>query len=50
MSGGVLYLGGGTKLQKACGYEDTEEAMFAYLKSIPAIENQVPDSIDPPPM
>jgi succinate dehydrogenase/fumarate reductase flavoprotein subunit len=31
MSGGVLYLGGGTKLQKACGYEDTEEAMFAYL-------------------
>jgi 3-oxo-5alpha-steroid 4-dehydrogenase len=31
MSGGVLYLGGGTKLQKACGYRDTEEAMFAYL-------------------
>ena len=26
------------------------QAIFAYLKSIPAIENQVPDSIDPPAM
>jgi len=31
MSGGVLYLGGGTGLQKACGFEDSAEAMFAYL-------------------
>jgi 3-oxo-5alpha-steroid 4-dehydrogenase len=31
MSGGVLYLGGGTALQKACGFEDTPEAMFRYL-------------------
>ncbi len=31
MSGGVLYLGGGTALQKVCGFDDTEEAMFAYL-------------------
>ncbi len=31
MSGGVLYLGGGTALQKACGFEDTPEAMFDYL-------------------
>ncbi len=31
MSGGVLYLGGGTALQKACGFEDTEQAMFDYL-------------------
>jgi 3-oxo-5alpha-steroid 4-dehydrogenase len=23
MSGGVLYLGGGTALQKACGFEDS---------------------------
>ena len=23
MSGGVIYLGGGTALQKACGFEDT---------------------------
>ena len=26
------------------------QAMFAYLKSIPAIENQVPDSINQPAM
>ncbi len=31
MSGGVLYLGGGTALQKVCGFEDTAEAMFDYL-------------------
>ncbi|MEN8161745.1 MAG: FAD-dependent oxidoreductase, partial [Myxococcota bacterium] len=31
LSGGVLYLGGGTRLQQACGFEDTPEAMFAYL-------------------
>lgn len=32
MSGGVLYLGGGTALQRACGFEDSAEAMFEYLK------------------
>ncbi|MDH3210994.1 MAG: FAD-dependent oxidoreductase [Myxococcales bacterium] len=31
MSGGVLYLGGGTALQKTCGFEDTPDAMFRYL-------------------
>jgi succinate dehydrogenase/fumarate reductase flavoprotein subunit len=31
MSGGVLYLGGGTQLQKACGFEDDPEEMFKYL-------------------
>ena len=31
MSGGVLYLGGGTGLQHACGFEDSAEAMFDYL-------------------
>lgn len=31
MSGGVLYLGGGTPLQKACGFEDSPEAMQRYL-------------------
>ena len=31
MSGGVLYLGGGTSLQKACGFEDSAEDMFRYL-------------------
>jgi 3-oxo-5alpha-steroid 4-dehydrogenase len=31
MSGGVVYLGGGTSLQKACGFEDSADAMFDYL-------------------
>ena len=31
MSGGVVYLGGGTGLQKACGFEDSTEEMFKYL-------------------
>jgi 3-oxo-5alpha-steroid 4-dehydrogenase len=31
MSGGVLYLGGGTPLQKECGFEDSAEEMFKYL-------------------
>lgn len=30
-SGGELYLGGGTRLQKACGVTDTVEAMYDYL-------------------
>ncbi|GAA5050609.1 3-oxo-5alpha-steroid 4-dehydrogenase [Thermocatellispora tengchongensis] len=32
MSGGEIYLGGGTPVQKACGVEDTPEAMYAFLK------------------
>jgi 3-oxo-5alpha-steroid 4-dehydrogenase len=31
-SGGVIYLGGGTKYQKAAGYDDTPEEMFKYLR------------------
>ncbi|MEE8310735.1 MAG: FAD-dependent oxidoreductase [Candidatus Binatia bacterium] len=31
MSGGVIYLGGGTALQTACGFEDSAEDMFKYL-------------------
>ncbi|MCP4007494.1 MAG: FAD-dependent oxidoreductase [bacterium] len=31
MSGGVLYLGGGTPVQKECGFEDTPEEMYKYL-------------------
>ena len=30
-SGGVVYAGGGTRFQKAAGYEDTPEAMYEYL-------------------
>ncbi|MEV7007222.1 FAD-dependent oxidoreductase [Streptosporangium sp. NPDC051022] len=32
MSGGEIYLGGGTPVQKACGVEDTPDAMYAFLK------------------
>lgn len=31
-SGGVVYAGGGTRQQKQAGYDDTPEAMFAYLQ------------------
>ncbi len=31
-SGGIIYAGGGTKYQKAAGYEDTPEDMYRYLK------------------
>jgi hypothetical protein len=34
----------------AMANEEDLKAIFAYLKSIPAIENQVPDAIDPPAM
>jgi len=32
LSGGVLYLGGGTPVQKACGFEDSPEAMAVFLE------------------
>ena len=31
LNGGVIYLGGGTSVQKAAGYDDTPEAMYEYL-------------------
>lgn len=31
MSGGVIYLGGGTPVQKACGFDDTVEAMYDFI-------------------
>lgn len=33
LSGGELYLGGGTTVQKACGFEDTSDDMFAFLRA-----------------
>ena len=30
-SGGIIYLGGGTPIQEACGFEDTAADMFAFL-------------------
>ncbi|MGW1005530.1 FAD-dependent oxidoreductase [Streptomyces sp. NPDC002520] len=31
LAGGFVYLGGGTALQRACGFEDSPEAMAAFL-------------------
>jgi len=31
LSGGVIYLGGGTPIQKECGYEDSPDEMAKYL-------------------
>jgi succinate dehydrogenase/fumarate reductase flavoprotein subunit len=31
MSGAVIYCGGGTALQRACGFDDTTEDMYRYL-------------------
>jgi len=31
MSSGIYYLGGGTAVQKACGYEDSPEEMYKFL-------------------
>jgi 3-oxo-5alpha-steroid 4-dehydrogenase len=32
-SGGLIYLGGGTDLQRACGFEDSPENMVAFLRA-----------------
>jgi succinate dehydrogenase/fumarate reductase flavoprotein subunit len=31
LSGGVIYLGGGTPVQKACGFDDSPDEMFRFL-------------------
>jgi 3-oxo-5alpha-steroid 4-dehydrogenase len=31
LSGGILYFGGGTPIQKACGFDDDVEQMFKYV-------------------
>jgi len=33
LSGGLIYLGGGTALQHACGFEDSPENMAAFLRA-----------------
>ena len=40
VSDGMMYFGGGTSLQKACGFEDTPEEMFKYLM---ASSGELPD-------
>ncbi|MBV8981438.1 MAG: FAD-binding protein, partial [Acidimicrobiia bacterium] len=32
-SGGLIYLGGGTALQQACGFDDSPENMVAFLRA-----------------
>lgn len=34
MSGGIIYLGGGTALQEACGYSDSAEEMERFLLAV----------------
>ncbi|MBP1690449.1 MAG: succinate dehydrogenase/fumarate reductase flavoprotein subunit, partial [Deltaproteobacteria bacterium] len=31
LSGGLIYMGGGTPVQEACGYHDTVDGMFTFL-------------------
>lgn len=33
LAGGFIYLGGGTPLQKACGFEDSVENMKTFMKA-----------------
>jgi 3-oxo-5alpha-steroid 4-dehydrogenase len=33
LSGGEVYLGGGTSVQEACGFEDSADDMFAFLRA-----------------
>ncbi|MDE3205678.1 MAG: FAD-binding protein, partial [Acidobacteriota bacterium] len=33
LAGGLIYMGGGTAIQKACGFDDTPQAMFDFLKA-----------------
>lgn len=33
LSGGEIYLGGGTSVQRACGFRDTADDMFAFLSA-----------------
>jgi 3-oxo-5alpha-steroid 4-dehydrogenase len=41
LSGGHIYLGGGTPVQEACGFVDTAEDMYAYLMAVSPDPDQV---------
>ena len=45
-SGGLIYLGGGTDLQKACGFEDSPENMAAFLRAAlgPGVDDERVDA------
>lgn len=46
LSGGIVYLGGGTRLQKACGIDDTPENMKTFLAAAlgPGVDEQKLDA------
>jgi len=49
MAGGFIYLGGGTPIQKACGFDDSAENMAAFLTAAlgpGADENRIADYCD----
>ena len=48
MAGGFIYMGGGTELQKACGFDDSVDNMVAFLNVAMgpgADENRIGDHI-----
>lgn len=47
MSGGLIYLGGGTPVQKECGYDDDADTMHAFLLAATA-PHGVADAADRP--
>lgn len=40
LSSGIFYLGGGTAVQQACGYEDSAEEMYKFLDASTEAENK----------
>lgn len=40
LSQGQFYLGGGTAVQSACGYEDSPENMYAFLRSVTTTDEE----------
>ena len=45
VSCGIFYLGGGTPVQTACGYQDTPDNMYRYLAA--SIQPSNPDAAKP---
>jgi 3-oxo-5alpha-steroid 4-dehydrogenase len=43
MSGGLIYLGGGTPVQQACGFHDDPDNMFEFLRLATAVHATGPD-------
>ena len=41
LSGGEIYIGGGTDAQKAAGFDDTVEAFTKYLKMVSSVFSDV---------